>query len=220
MEPRVEIVDDLHVMKQGPVGAQTVSKLDGGSTGLYYDWAALVGVFSPGATSVLMLGLGGGEMLRVLKKAVPSAQLTAVEIDERVVNIALRDFPSNVRDVTIVTVDAARYMSRRCPGPRWDAIIVDVFEGSEIPPHFTSAGFFRDVERCLLPRGMLIMNARDKTLAKDLAPAMHDAGFEDVTAFPVLGTPSVILWAVRKDDWETVTFPAELLPGVLRRWDL
>ncbi|TAL42476.1 MAG: methyltransferase domain-containing protein [Salinibacterium sp.] len=207
-------------LKVGPVGVQTVSKRDGGSTGLYYDWAGLVHVFNPGATSVLMLGLGGGEMLRVLRARNPTIALTAVEIDDRVVSAALRNFQENVRDVTIVTADAARYMSQQCPGARFDAIIVDIFEGSELPEHFQSSAFFKDVERCLLPRGMVIMNARDRGLAREIAPAMHDAGFEDVMAFPVVGTPSVMLWAVRKDDWGEVDVPKELEPGFYATWSL
>lgn len=220
MEPRVEVTNEMTTLKMGPVGVQTVTRVDGKPTGLYYDWAALVSVFRPQSTSVLMLGLGGGEMLRVLKRTVPGVQLTAVENDDRVVHAALKHFPENVKDVNIVVVDAARYMSKQCPGPRWDAIIVDVFDGSEIPSHFQSAGFFKDVERCLLPSGMLIMNARDRKLARSIAPAMHEAGFTDVVAFPVPGTPSVMLWAVRKDDWGIVNFPPELQLGASSLWML
>lgn len=220
-EPRVERTGDATLMKVGPVGVQTVSKLDGGSTGLYYDWAALVGVFAPDARKVAMLGLGGGEMLRVLKRTVPSAQLWAVEIDDRVIMAALRDFPQNTADVKILSADAARYVHSGCAatGPV-DALIVDVFEGSEIPFHFTTVAFFKEVERCLSPRGMVVMNAKDRFWARYVAAAMHDAGFENVVAFPVTGAPNVMLWAVRKDDWGEVRSPPELQESFIRRWEL
>ena len=229
-EPRVEIQDDSRLLLQGSVGVQTVSKLDGGSTGLYYDWAALVGVFTPEARRVVMLGLGGGEMLRVLKRTVPKAALSAVEIDDRVIVTALRDFPENVESVTVIEADAARWVAKGCgqrvaqspgiSGPLFDAIIVDVYDGPEMPEHFTESTFYSQLHRCLTPRGMVIVNARDRELAKVLASALHLAGFGDVVAFPVLGTPSVILWAVRKDDWGQVSFPDELVKGMQHRWKL
>lgn len=220
LEPRVMEKNDATVMQVGQtLGAQTVSRRDGGATHLYYDWAGLVDVFMPGVSgpSVLMLGLGGGEMIHVLRKTKPSAQVTAVEVDDRVIKMALRYFPQNVKDVDIVEMDAARYMSRKCPA-RFDVIIVDVFEAENLPEHFTSAAFFSDVERCLLPRGMVIMNVYPRSLVKETAAAMREVGLEDVTAFPVMTTGNVILWAVRHDDWGDVQIPDTLRPGFERRW--
>lgn len=221
LEPQVERRDDLVELRMGPVGVQTVSRVDGGSTGLYYDWAALVSVFGPvDSPSVLMLGLGGGEMLRVLKRTLHAPFLTAVEIDERVITMALRDFPLNVEDVTVIHADAARYMSKRCDSPRFDAIIVDIYDGPDMPEHFLTPSFYKDVKRCLLPHGMVIVNAKNRELAKVLARALHTAFADDVVAFPVFPTANVILWAVTKDDWGEVTPPAELADGFSKRWTL
>lgn len=218
LTPRVEADDEVKVLATGNIGVQTETMKDGGSTNLYYEWASLIDVFVESESpSVLMLGLGGGEMLHVIKKTRPHAQLEAVEIDKRVITLALREFSENVRDVMLINADAARYM-KRCTLSYYDAIIVDVYEGPNIPDEFTKVQFFKDVEKCLGPRGMVIMNVSHRSLVRGIVENIRDAGLEDVEAFPVEGAANVMLWAVRKDDWGSVDVPMKLRWGFEHRW--
>lgn len=219
LTPHVEADDEVKALVVGNVGVQTVTKVDGGSTGLYYEWASLIDVFLPAneSPSILMLGLGGGEMLRVIKQTKPHAQLEAVEIDDRVITLALRDFSNNVRDVMLINADAAKYM-KRCTLGYYDVVIVDVYSGPNIPDEFMQVQFFKDVEKCLGPRGMVIMNVAQRKLVSSIAASMRDAGLEDVEAFPVTSTSNVMLWAVRKDDWGEVHVPEKLEHSFERRW--
>ena len=75
-----------------PSGAQTMSPLDGGATGHYYDWGELVGYERPDARRVVLLGLGGGEMLRAVRRSLPKAELVGVELDPRIAAAALKSF--------------------------------------------------------------------------------------------------------------------------------
>lgn len=221
LAPTVQEQDGALVLKVGPVGVQTLTPKDGGLTGLYYDWAELVPVFNPNARQVLMLGLGGGEMLRVLKRSLPGAALTAVEVDDRVVQLSILKFPMNLADVHIVTNDAARYVHGGCHElVKYDAVIVDVYDGPILPAHFMTGEFFSELLTCLrAPHGMVIMNVAYMGLVTFTAQSMRAAGLADVTAFPVgNGTENTILWAVRKDDWGEIRFPKHLEWGASRMW--
>ena len=73
------IEGDRRVLRS-PSGYQTVSMLDGGRAGLYWDWGERLGQMRPGAKRVVLLGMGGGEMLRAARRALPDAHLVGVSM--------------------------------------------------------------------------------------------------------------------------------------------
>lgn len=195
---------------------ETISPADGGTvTGLYYDWAAAVAVFRPDAKRAVLLGVGGGQMLRVLRASLPEAELLGVEIEPRVAMLARVRFGLQER---VVVDDAARWV-RSAATSSYDAVLIDVFDGDNLPQAFRGSDFFSHVERMLTARGMALMNVYPASLAKEISSSMRAAGLRDVVAFPMDESGgNVVLWAVRDDDWGELRFPAYLHDSLVRRY--
>jgi predicted membrane-bound spermidine synthase len=170
---------DRLVMKSAS-GYQTVSMLDGGRTGLYYDFGELIGELRPNARRVVLLGMGGGEMLRAARRTLPRAQLIGVELNPLVAAAAIKDFGMRRLGVRVVVADAASYV-KDIPVVSTDALLVDVYDDYKLPEYFRSVAFFRDCRHALVPRGLLLMNVWPPTLGPEVADAMAQAGFSGTT---------------------------------------
>lgn len=113
--------------------------------------------FSPAAQSVLVLGLGGGSIPRMLLAARPGLRIDAVEIDPVVLEIARRFFGMGESQGLLIHLeDAADYLAR-CRS-RYDVIVLDAYMGETMPVQCTSREFFSDVRRRLSEGGVLAIN--------------------------------------------------------------
>ena len=81
-----------------------------------------------GRRRVLLLGLGGGSVARVLRVLDPEAELVGVELDRDVLRLARRHFGLDDLRVEVVVDDVFRYLHRE--RRRFDLIVEDVFVGS------------------------------------------------------------------------------------------
>jgi hypothetical protein len=75
--------------------------------------------------SVLVLGLGGGTVVRQLRRLVPTVRLVGVEIDDGVVGLARRHMRFDELDVDVVVEDAYAYLART--EERFDAVVDDLY---------------------------------------------------------------------------------------------
>lgn len=119
-------------------------------------------LFEPAPKAVLMVGLGGGSMLKYLHKHLPEADLTTVEISQAVID--LRDdfhLPPDSARSRIVCADGAEFV-RHAPR-HYDLILVDAFDGSGIPAPLCTPGFYRQVRQALTPAGMMVANVQAET---------------------------------------------------------
>lgn len=141
-----------------PSGYQTVQQLDGGRTGLYYDVATdVLKPANPGSVrSIVMLGLGGGEMLRQASLVIPDAELIGVEIDHDTIELARTEFHLPPK-VNVIEQDAIDWISEQ-PAGAYDVIMVDLFVDSEMVPESTRTVFFADCAKALRPGGLFLIN--------------------------------------------------------------
>jgi hypothetical protein len=174
-------------------GVYTVSALDGGRTGWYYDWGELVGLERPHAKKVALLGMGGGEMLRAARRSLHGAELVGVELDPAIAGAASREFGLAELGVQVVVDDAKRWVLRQ-PNASVDVLMVDVYDSSELPEYFRSPGFYAECRRVVGAKGALMQNVWGAHLVADVARAMHRGGFPVVTWLDV-GKGNHILWA-------------------------
>lgn len=172
------VEDDRRLLRTGS-GVYTVSMLDGGRTGLYYDVGEVIGQLRPEAKRVVLLGLGGGEMLRAARRTLPNAELVGVELSPLIAASAKHDFHVDDFGVRVVVEDAATYIDRAEDGS-FDGVMVDVYVDDVIPPYFRSPVFFRSCRRALGTRGVLLMNVYPAKLSPELSSAMVEAGFSRV----------------------------------------
>lgn len=149
--------------------------LDGRRTGLYYDVGEEVGRLRPNAQRVAMLGLGGGEMLRAVRRSLPLAELVGVESDQRIIDCAEREFGVKSFGVTTVLADARAWLDAQAPGFA-DALLVDVYDDSVMPACFRSLDFYAAV-RSRLVGGLMLQNVWPVALGWDVYVAAWSAGF-------------------------------------------
>lgn len=120
-----------------------------------YDMVNAIPLLRPAARRVLLIGLGGGHMVKTLNAR--NVGVDAVEIDPQVVEAAKAFFGIGEGPLCHIIEQDGRPVLNRCHG-QYDAVVVNAFAGGDIPPHLTSREAFDEMKRCLVPDGLLLMN--------------------------------------------------------------
>lgn len=111
------------------------------------------------AAPVLLLGLGGGSVIPLLRnKYKYSGKITAVEIDPAVIEIAKNEF--NIADhppLKLLCEDAEAFVNTSTD--RYGLIIVDLFLDLQVPEQFFSITFWKNMARLLKQDGKVLFNA-------------------------------------------------------------
>jgi len=108
--------------------------------------SALLFISEPKST--LVLGAGGGALLRFLFESFPNFKITAIDNDAVMIDITYKYFnDSNVSDISIKNTDA---MSQITGSPKnsFDLIFVDLFTNGAIPELFYQISFYEECRRC------------------------------------------------------------------------
>jgi SAM-dependent methyltransferase len=93
------------------------------------------------AHDVLMIGCGGGTLATMLYRS--GVNVTVVDIDARTFELARRYFnlPAEVR---CEVADGAAFL-RQSPD-RYDAIVLDAYDGANVPVQFLKSSYFKSVK--------------------------------------------------------------------------
>ena len=119
-------------------------------------------LFNPAPRAILMIGLGGGSMLKYLHKHLPDADLTIVEINQDVIDMRQAFLlPPDSGRLRIVCDDGARFI-RTAPQP-YDVILVDGFTGQGLPEALCSRSFYQHCRAALQAQGWLVANVQADT---------------------------------------------------------
>ncbi len=148
-------------------GVQSVYEKNEGLTGMYYDYALAAPVMAGfsdtgegGAPSVLILGMGTGTYAAECRKYFSGADITGVEIDRKITDLAVKyfDLPE---DIPVYTYDGRAFLE--VDDGMYDVIMVDAYRDITIPFQMSSAEFFRLASLHLNPGGVVIVNMNMKT---------------------------------------------------------
>ena len=109
---------------------------------------------------ILVLGVGGGAVIRQLRGWFPECHVTGIELDKTHLYIARRFFSLEHKNIDLIEADALQWVSN-FRGLSFDIIIDDLF--SEVdgePERVVAAGkkWVSELSRILAPNGMLIIN--------------------------------------------------------------
>ncbi|MGJ8591274.1 MAG: fused MFS/spermidine synthase [Aquaticitalea sp.] len=119
--------------------------------------------------SILLLGLGGGSVIETLRKDFKyKHQITAVDIDPKIIEIARDEF-NIVEDATlrIICDDALQFMQSN--NSTFDLIIIDLFIDLIVPDVFLNLDFWQDVLKASSTNGTVLFNASlEKSKSKTL----------------------------------------------------
>lgn len=119
--------------------------------------------------SVLLLGLGGGSVVETLRKDFSySKQITAIDIDQTVIEIAKNEFGlKEDGHLKIICEDALVFMQLN--STQFDLIIIDLFIDIAVPKAFLEIPFWKDILKALSTNGAILFNASlDKTKSSAL----------------------------------------------------
>lgn len=125
------------------------------------NWDKLLTPIVGGAKSsqyhILVLGLGGGDVIKVVQKLNPGAVVTAVEIDNEVIQLAKKYFGIRAtRKLKIVCEDAIEFMERNTE--QFELVVVDLYDGDHIPSFVGSRKFLQQVASSTREKGSAIFN--------------------------------------------------------------
>lgn len=131
-------------------------------------------LFQPRPKRIVLIGLGGGSLVKFCYHRLPGTHMTAVELDPDV--IAFRDTflvpPDNER-LQIVHGDGAEFMAETEKG--LDVLLVDAFDKTGFAPALANREFFESAFTKLSGNGVLVINlAGDKeSYAGLIGEVMH-----------------------------------------------
>lgn len=130
-------------------------------TQLYYD-IYNIGPLLTNVNKTLILGLGGGTIVKQKNYFYNQSQIDVVELDPEVIKISKKYFDVKENEkITFFQDDARRFLIKNIE--KYDEIDIDVFTGEPmIPVHLTTKEFFIEVFNDLNNEGILIMNFANK----------------------------------------------------------
>jgi spermidine synthase len=106
---------------------------------------------------VLMLGLGGGSLVKFCHRRLLSSRITALEIDPHV--LAFRDqfqVPPDDARLQVLLGDAAVYLRHSEENP--DVVMIDAFDRDGFSASVCTRAFYLDVRDALAPKGVMVAN--------------------------------------------------------------
>jgi spermidine synthase len=163
-------------------------------------------LFNSAPRRILLLGLGGGSLAKFCHCRLPSAAVTAVEVNPDV--IALREafcIPADNDRFRVIRADGASYVAglRRYK----DVILADACDRSGIAPQFDAFEFYRNARRRLSANGVLVVNlCGDKYRRAAHVLKLRDAFGDECMTLQVGSEGNVIVFAFKERrpeiDWE------------------
>ncbi len=137
-------------------GVQSVKMKTDSLTGMYYDYALAAPVIADKPNlKILILGNGAGTFAAKCLKYFPNSQITGVEIDEKITNLAKKYFamPENI---SVTTYDGRAFL--QADKNFYDVILVDAYQDITIPFQMSSIEFFQLVRQHLNSGGVMVLN--------------------------------------------------------------
>jgi spermidine synthase len=166
-----------------------------------YSRAVMAGLlYRSEASSALLIGLGGGAIVRFLNHHFPGLRLDVVEIDPVVVRVA-RDYfgTSETPQTRIHVADGRDFLERS--GARYDLILVDAHLHPDVQTDSTghslslkSAPFYRSVRERMNPGGIVMFNMIS---GRDSAAYLDGIriAFAAIDVYRPAGTGNIIVFA-------------------------
>ena len=110
---------------------------------------------------VLHIGGGGFTFPRYLDELHPGASQVVLELDPRILEIAIAELGYEPSDRIDVRLGDARQSIRALPSDSYDLVFGDAFGGLAVPWHLTTTAFLDEVSRVLRPGGAYVANLID-----------------------------------------------------------
>lgn len=123
----------------------------------YSAYLHLTVAVKPAAARTLVIGLGGGMLVKRMWRDYPDMRLDVVEVDDGVVQVARKYFglPDDER-INVVVDEGRRFLADS--SATYDIVVVDAFDDDRVPRPLTTEEFLREVRDHLSPDGAIAYN--------------------------------------------------------------
>lgn len=179
----------------------------------YYGYFGVLPTMVEDAKTVLILGHAGGSFTRIFNEYYPELEITGIEIDPVVTQIAQEKMGMDHAQVEIIHADARQFLLNT--DQKYDLILVDAYHGANIPAHLATVEFFRLCQERLNEGGLVALNAASTT--GDFLDTLRNslaASFPSVLSFAIPGSFNSVL--VARDEPEEVKIFFETPPPDLQ----
>lgn len=106
---------------------------------------------------VLILGLGAGNLAKIINHNFPKANITGVEIDPEVIKVGKQFFElGKISNLQTEIGDAFNFIKKR--KATYDLIFIDLFVGQNSPKKIDSASFLQNLSQTMSKSGMIVFN--------------------------------------------------------------
>jgi spermidine synthase len=139
----------------------------------------LIEAYAPAAQKSLVLGMAAGMIPRYLQRR--GQQVAAVEINPNSLQAATEFFDFDPKGIEVYLEDARTFVRRHHQA--YDLVVTDLFQGDCTPDYLLTVEFFREVQACLRPGGVVIINTYfdpANEIANDTIVATVSAVFSQV----------------------------------------
>lgn len=106
--------------------------------------------------NILVLGVGGGSVVKVLRAKYADTDIVGVEIDKKMVDIGKQFFELGKYKAKIIIADAFSFVQKN--QSKYDLICIDLLVGRVMPKKFSSLFFFKNIKNILKQDGVVIIN--------------------------------------------------------------
>jgi spermidine synthase len=159
-------------------------------------------LFQPRPRRLLLIGLGGGSLVKFCHHRLPAMQMTVLENNSDV--IALRDaflVPPDSATLQVRQGDGAEYLARAEKGI--DVLLVDAFDRTGFAPSLANREFIEQAHAKLAGSGVLVMNlAGDEQAYAGLVGIVMQVFDQQVIVVPVREDDNHLLLAFRNPAFE------------------
>ncbi len=150
---------------------------------LVFDYGKLVFtgfLLQPDPKRILVIGLGGGSLPRLMQKLFPQASIDSVEIDPAVIEVAEKYFSFEARPSDKVVARDGRVFVKRAllQGQTYDFILLDAFTGDYIPEHMMTREYLQECSQLLAEGGVLVANTFSSSRLYSHETATFAAAFD------------------------------------------
>lgn len=168
-------------------------------------------LLNPDPQRILVVGLGGGTLPVALTELFPDAQLTVVEIDPAVVDVAKEFFDYEpTANTELVVQDARVFTKRRALNLRqaaaagqtaegYDLVMLDAFNGDYIPEHLLTREYLLETRSIMAPGGILAANTFAISQLYDHESTTYTNVFRNFLNYRLPQTGNRVILAINAD---------------------
>lgn len=106
--------------------------------------------------NILVLGIGGGSIIKILRTSFPQAKISGIEIDKKMIDIAKKYFNLDKYNASIIVDNAFNYLSKN--KQKFDLVIVDILVGRRTPEELSSFIFYKQLKNSMTEKALGIIN--------------------------------------------------------------